>query len=43
MLVCKKKNMLYHNMIGSCFNVDAYQDRREEESFSFKVKEYAKA
>lgn len=39
MLVCKKKNMLYHDTIDKCFDVDAYCDRSEGEPFVFEVKE----
>lgn len=39
MLVCKKKNMLYHDTIDQFFDVDAYCDRREGEPFVFEVEE----
>lgn len=39
MLVCKKKNMLYHDTIDQFFDVDAYCDRMEGEPFVFEVEE----
>lgn len=35
MLVSKKKDMLYHDTIDDCFDVDAYWNRKEEEPICF--------
>lgn len=44
MMVGKEKNLLYHDTIDKCFDVDAYWDRKEEEPFLFVVEEeYVKA